>query len=127
MHLIVCIQRKQLFNKPVFIRGDQGQLHQMVSNLIVNASEAIEGYSDISITLDLREISKERANRNKSERALSAGEYACLSISDTGEGMPADVIDKIFDPFSQQKNPGRGLWFISRAWYNQRSSRFCRS
>ncbi len=83
------------------ILADPSQVHQVAMNIITNAYHAVEENAG-QIHVRLREIHLETSNR------LEPGKYAMLSISDTGHGMPADLINKIFDPYFTTKEQGRG-------------------
>jgi signal transduction histidine kinase/CheY-like chemotaxis protein len=86
------------------IMVDQSQLENAVLNLCINARDAMPDGGRITI---------ETANRWLDERAaatrdLPAGQYVAVSVSDTGTGMPPDVIAKAFDPFFTTKPLGQG-------------------
>ena len=85
---------------------DSGQLHQVVMNLAINARDAIQG--DGSITLRSGRLSV------PAKLALAhgrlPGEYAFLEVEDTGCGIPADRLRRIFEPFYTTKGAkGTGL------------------
>ena len=92
------------------IHGDAAQLHQVIMNLITNASDAIgdePGVISISaraIKADQTYLSKTFLNDN-----LAEGLYVCLEVSDNGCGMDAATLQRIFDPFFSTKFAGRGL------------------
>jgi signal transduction histidine kinase len=89
---------------PVF--GNAPQIHQVVLNLITNASDAL-GEKPGSIT-----VSAETAPAGESgDRSLGLidGEYVRLKVSDTGCGMTDATRARIFDPFFTTKSMGRGL------------------
>ena len=83
------------------ILADPTQVHQVAMNIITNAYHAVEENGG-QIHVRLREV-----NLNKSDR-LDPGKYAVLSISDTGHGMPANLINRIFDPYFTTKEQGKG-------------------
>jgi PAS domain S-box-containing protein len=85
------------------IRGDAGQIHQLVMNLIINAAEAISGAGTIAVNTGIEEI------RNTTANKLEPGKYAVLRVRDTGCGMDEATLGRIFDPFFSTKFPGRGL------------------
>lgn len=87
------------------VSGDATQLHQVLLNLCVNARDAMSegGKLEIyakNVTLD------EAFVRTHLEARL--GEYVLVKVSDTGVGIPANVINKIFEPFFTTKEPGKG-------------------
>jgi PAS domain S-box-containing protein len=83
---------------------DPGQLENALLNLCINARDAMPDGGKITIETGNRWLD-ERAAR---ERDLPPGQYVSLCVSDTGTGMPADVIEKAFDPFFTTKPIGQG-------------------
>ncbi|MBS1767493.1 MAG: MASE1 domain-containing protein [Acidobacteria bacterium] len=92
------------------IQGDAVQLEQVVMNLLVNASEALEDRTG-QVRLSLREV--ELAAQDLARRfagfELKPGRFVALSVADTGAGMGPGVLERIFDPFFSTKDLGRGL------------------
>jgi two-component system cell cycle sensor histidine kinase/response regulator CckA len=93
------------------VLADATQIGQVVMNLITNASEAI-GDNEGTITLRTGALWCDRQQFidaiGDNER-LVAGTYAFLEVSDTGTGMQAETVSRIFDPFFSTKFAGRGL------------------
>ncbi len=87
------------------VTGDRTQLTQVLLNLCVNARDAMPGGGQISINAANTELSPHSARLSG---AASAGPYVILEVTDTGEGMPREMIDKIFDPFFTTKEVGKG-------------------
>lgn len=87
------------------IRADHHQLDQVIINLAVNARDAMGGGGTLSIRT---ENIAEHRSLDEEKRGLLPGEYVLLEISDTGCGMPQEVIDKIFEPFFTTKDIGKG-------------------
>ena len=83
---------------------DQSQLENALLNLCINARDAMPEGGRIEIGTDHRQITPEQAR----EYDMQAGEYLTLCVSDTGSGMPPDVIAKAFDPFFTTKPLGQG-------------------
>ena len=92
------------------IQGDPVQLEQVVMNLLVNASEALEDRAG-QIRLSLKEIdlTAQEAARRFAGFELKPGRFVALSVADTGAGMGPGVLERIFDPFFTTKELGRGL------------------
>jgi len=92
------------------IQGDPTQLRQIVMNLVINASEAIEEQSGvITITTGCRHFDQHYLKDTWFDSAMSEGRYVYLQISDTGCGMGEQTLARIFDPFFTTKFTGRGL------------------
>ncbi len=83
---------------------DQSQLESALLNLCINARDAMPDGGKLTIETGNRWLD-DRAAR---QRGLPAGQYVSLCVSDTGSGMPADVIERAFDPFFTTKPIGQG-------------------
>jgi two-component system, cell cycle sensor histidine kinase and response regulator CckA len=84
-------------------------LHQVVLNLITNASEAL-GDDPGTITVSSERVTADRAYLiEHGAEHLVDGTYALFEVIDTGSGMDADTLEKLFDPFFTTKFTGRGL------------------
>ena len=91
------------------VDADAGQLHQVVMNLITNASQALgDEPGTIEITTKLVHADGAYLERN-GLTDLVEGAYVCLEVRDTGHGMDAGVKEHIFDPFFTTKPAGKGL------------------
>lgn len=88
------------------ISCDPIQFEQILINLVVNAQDAIENTG--SITLKTKNISIDIPYRDTTGNCLLPGQYICLTVSDTGQGISSKVITKIFDPFFTTKEINRG-------------------
>lgn len=87
------------------VRGDRGQLEQVVINLAVNARDAMEKGGQLIIQTDNFTADQPYQMR---DTVMSAGDYVTLSVTDTGIGMAQDVLSRIFEPFFTTKEVGRG-------------------
>jgi two-component system, cell cycle sensor histidine kinase and response regulator CckA len=85
--------------------GDRTQLHQVLINLCTNARDAMPQGGELAFSAENVLVSKEMTEENAD--ALE-GAYVMFSISDTGIGIPAVEIDKIFEPFYTTKEIGKG-------------------
>ncbi len=89
------------------IAADTSQIHQVVMNLVINASEAIDDANGrITLATSLVRVPE---NRPAGGPEVPAGTYVCLEVSDTGCGISAETQTRIFDPFFTTKFTGRGL------------------
>jgi PAS domain S-box-containing protein len=87
------------------MQGDATQVHQVLMNLATNASQAMPAGGMLRVSLRAECI--ERA-RTSTIGAIAPGEYLVLEVSDTGTGIPAEILDRIFDPFFTTKEVGTG-------------------
>lgn len=85
--------------------GDTTQLHQILLNLAVNARDAMPQGGVLTLAVENVEFDP---NTAKMTHGASPGPYVCACVTDTGTGMPPEIIDKIFDPFFTTKAPGKG-------------------
>ncbi len=87
------------------IKADQGQIQQVIMNLVINSRDAMPTGGLIKIetsNITINEI-------NEAEKLnINCGDYIILSISDTGTGMTKDTMDKLFEPFFTTKEIGKG-------------------
>lgn len=101
-------------NEPFPARCDIGQLHQILMNSVINASEAIgDKYGTIRVKTWRTTFSQDKLPHFVLEPENTFNEHLCLQISDDGCGMSNDVLAKIFDPFYSTKFTGRGLGMAS--------------
>jgi signal transduction histidine kinase/ActR/RegA family two-component response regulator len=79
---------------------DASQLEMAVLNLAVNSRDAMPEGGKLTISTGTRFLDE--------DRDLKAGDYVLVSASDTGSGIPSNVLPKVFDPFFTTKPVGRG-------------------
>jgi PAS domain S-box-containing protein len=90
--------------------GDPTQIRQVVMNLVMNASEAIEGSAGtVTITTSSGTFGPGDFARSAAGGEPKAGTYVVLEVRDDGAGMDAATIAQMFDPFFTTKFTGRGL------------------
>ena len=87
---------------PVF--ADPGLIEQVITNLVVNAGDALPDGGEIT----LRTWNAEVGAATGPGESLTPGEYAHLAVEDTGTGMPPEVLQRAFDPFFTTKEVGKG-------------------
>jgi two-component system cell cycle sensor histidine kinase/response regulator CckA len=87
------------------VLGDSGQIHQAILNLAVNARDAMPRGGVLTLATALVERTAADLGPHPGARA---GPHVALSVSDTGEGVPGDIVHRIFEPFFTTKEPGRG-------------------
>jgi signal transduction histidine kinase len=90
--------------------ADKKRLHRCFSNLVSNAIQAMPDGGDLSLRTHLVPPSALADPMTGVTRAgFLTGPYACVTVSDTGQGIPPDSLPKIFDPFYTTKEKGLGL------------------
>lgn len=87
------------------VRGDRGQLEQVIINLAVNARDAMERGGRLIVQTD--NFSSDRPYQMR-EEVMPAGEYVMITVTDTGMGMSPEVLGRIFEPFYTTKEVGQG-------------------
>jgi PAS domain S-box-containing protein len=85
------------------VEGDEHQLAQVWSNLVLNAWQAMPDGGTITISAENRELTAGQVGQ------LPAGRYVAVAVRDEGIGIPEKILDKVFDPFFTTKQRGSGL------------------
>jgi signal transduction histidine kinase/CheY-like chemotaxis protein len=85
------------------VNADEGQIGQVISNLVINAHQAMPQGGVIDVTVDHSEVGPEHG------LPIPAGDYVRISIEDHGCGIPEEHLSKIFDPYFTTKEKGSGL------------------
>jgi two-component system, cell cycle sensor histidine kinase and response regulator CckA len=83
------------------ILADSTQLTQVLINLSKNASDSMEGVGILEVTL--RDVELEKGSND-----MPAGKYVKLTVSDTGEGIAPELLNRVFEPYFTTKEVGRG-------------------
>jgi PAS domain S-box-containing protein len=88
--------------------GDPTQVHQILLNLCVNARDAMPRGGCLSVEVENSVLDEQYSAMNLQAKV---GRYVKISVTDTGTGIPKNIIDKIFEPFftTKEQNKGTGL------------------
>jgi PAS domain S-box-containing protein len=89
----------------VLLEADPGQIEQVIINMAVNARDAMPEGGRLIVKTKRVQLD-DRACASIPE--ARPGSFACMSIEDTGVGIPKEAIDQIFEPFFSTKAPGKG-------------------
>jgi len=87
------------------VTGDPTQLHQVFTNLCVNARDAMPNGGALKVTIENVVLDDMYADMNPESKP---GDYVMVTVADTGGGIPANIRDKIFEPFFTTKEIGKG-------------------
>lgn len=87
------------------VRADATQLHQVLMNLCVNARDAMPKGG--TLTLGAHNVNLDEGDAKLDPHA-KPGPYVVMTVGDTGQGIPPDILDRIFDPFYTTKAFGKG-------------------
>jgi two-component system cell cycle sensor histidine kinase/response regulator CckA len=91
------VVRSSFTQESSFIHGDPGMMEQVLMNLAINARDAMPSGGALTVRLDSTRIPADEGPA-----------YVCLSVTDTGCGIPSENLPRIFDPFFTTKEPGKG-------------------
>jgi PAS domain S-box-containing protein len=91
--------------EPLCIHADPGMIDQILLNLTVNARDAMPKGGGIIIETSAAEFDEASATQTPQARA---GRFVCLSVTDSGCGIPPEVLPRIFEPFFTTKEVGKG-------------------
>lgn len=86
---------------------DEGQISQVINNLVINADQAMPQGGNINVT------ARNIAIGADSVLPLSPGDYIEISVEDQGVGIPEEYLQKVFDPYFTTKQKGSGLGLAS--------------
>lgn len=84
---------------------DRGQLENVLLNLTVNARDSMPKGGVLTLVTENSQVTVDEV---EGKHGVRPGDYAVISVTDTGVGMSADVLDRIFEPFFTTKRFGEG-------------------
>ncbi len=91
--------------EPLVVLLDPAQFDQALTNLVLNARDAIEKSGQVRISLEEANLTEPHPGAPAS---VPAGDWVRVRVEDTGVGIPPGLIDKIFEPFFTTKDLGKG-------------------
>ncbi|HEX5400180.1 MAG TPA: PAS domain S-box protein, partial [Verrucomicrobiae bacterium] len=87
------------------VHADAGMLEQVLMNLAVNARDAMPGGGRLCIETGEKDVDADHARLHPD---ASPGRHVWFAVSDTGQGIPPEIVPRIFEPFFTTKQPGKG-------------------
>ena len=84
---------------------DPNQIENALLNLAINARDAMQGAGKLTIELSNAHLDDAYALAHDE---VAPGQYVMMAVTDTGSGMPREIIDKVFEPFFSTKAEGKG-------------------
>ena len=96
----------QLNPKALTFHADPGMIEQVLMNLAVNSRDAMPKGGKLIVETTAATLDEASVQRLDAE--AGPGDYVCLSVSDTGTGIPPEALPKIFEPFFTTKDIGKG-------------------
>ena len=96
--------RQALPSKPRMILGHEEEIRQILMNLCTNAAYAMKERGGV-LEVSLRD---EELNMKNNTLGLAPGSYVKLTVKDTGNGIPREILKKVFDPYFTTKDVGQG-------------------
>jgi len=97
--------KTELSDKDLIVMADAGQMEQVLMNLAANARDAMPDGGLLTIETEILALDEEY---KKTHSYGEPGEYAVISLTDTGLGMDEDTRKRIFEPFFTTKEVGKG-------------------
>ncbi len=88
--------------------ADATQMHQIILNLCTNAAHAMPEGGTLTVALEEIDIQPQPSEERVHPSQLEPGKYVCLSVVDTGHGIPEHLMERIFDPYFTTKAKGVG-------------------
>ncbi|CAN5362776.1 PAS domain-containing sensor histidine kinase [soil metagenome] len=85
--------------------ADAAQLESAVLNLALNAQDAMPNGGHLTINAEIRGLDEDYQSQHPE---VGAGDYACIVVTDSGEGMTPEVMARVFEPFFTTKEVGKG-------------------
>lgn len=91
------------------VEVDEGQINQVINNLIINSDQAMTEGGMINVGVENITIDEIQGSEVKGQELLKDGKYVKISISDQGVGIAEEHLKNIFDPYFSTKQKGSGL------------------
>jgi len=105
------IIKKEYYHKEIKVKIDPQLFQQVVTNILKNAFDAIkiEGTIEIKTSINVPLMMNDVLDEDEMEELLRLFSSVDIEISDTGKGIPQEILPKLFNPFFTTKDDGNGL------------------
>ena len=90
--------------RDAIVRGDRTQLVRVLTNLGLNACEAMEGGGEVACVVDVEQV-----ERPTPVPGMEPGPWAAIHVADSGPGIPPDVLERVFEPLFTTRPSGTGM------------------
>jgi two-component system, cell cycle sensor histidine kinase and response regulator CckA len=90
---------------PAIIEADAGMMEQVLLNIAVNARDAMPRGGQLAVRISVVQVN---ADHVRSHPEAREGDFVCISKTDTGNGIPPEIVQRIFEPFFTTKPVGKG-------------------
>lgn len=100
----ICVSQRFIPGTPL-VKGDPGQLQQVLMNLAINARDAMESGGELSFETGIVNIDEGYCQAHVEAKV---GQYLLIAVTDTGFGIPSEQLGRIFEPFYTTKEQGKG-------------------
>jgi signal transduction histidine kinase len=101
-----------MYNSPgplPFVDADPTQIRQVVLNLIINATEAVDEGGLVTVATGQESLDRQMLSRMTFGGDVEPGPYVFIDVVDNGQGISDETMARMFDPFFSTKETGRGL------------------
>lgn len=97
-----------LSKETIHINADPTQLEQIILNLLINARDAMPEGGELTVSTSNVSVENLIEYSGHKKVVIPDGEYALLTVEDTGTGIAPDILEHIFEPFFTTKEQGKG-------------------
>jgi signal transduction histidine kinase/ligand-binding sensor domain-containing protein/CheY-like chemotaxis protein len=98
--------KTRLAPTPLGVLADPGMLEQVLLNIVLNARDAMPSGGRLAISSSA--VTVKSGHPRPAAGTAKPGDYVCLSVNDTGGGIPSNILPQIFEPFFTTKESGKG-------------------
>jgi CheY-like chemotaxis protein len=101
----ITVTHKFQAGKQTTVMGDPDQIQQVLLNIALNGRDAMPDGGELHFETDVVDLDAEYCRWHMGS---TPGVHVMIAITDTGQGIPREILDRIFEPFFTTKEPGKG-------------------